>query len=131
MKDYPIRLGPLALLLTLIAICLTVLGILTYTTAQADLRLAETYAATVRERYALETEGQEFVRDLYDDPFSAMLDADGPDMNGLMQVVLENEDGLSLTVGFRLNGVEPEIRAWRYEKAWAEDTAIGNLWDGN
>ena len=46
MKDLPIRLGPLALLLTVISICMTVFGILTYATARADMNLAETYAET-------------------------------------------------------------------------------------
>ena len=49
----PIRLLPLALLLTVISICLTVLAILTFSTAGADLRLAEKYAETVRTRYEL------------------------------------------------------------------------------
>ena len=58
----PIRLLPLALLLTVISICLTVLAILTFSTAGADLRLAEKYAETVRTRYELEIEGQEFLQ---------------------------------------------------------------------
>ncbi len=41
MKQIPIKLGPLTLLLTVISICLTVLAILSFTTARADLRLAE------------------------------------------------------------------------------------------
>ena len=44
----PIKLGPLALLLTVITICLTTLAILTLTTARADLRLAEKYAERFR-----------------------------------------------------------------------------------
>ena len=39
MKQIPIKLGPLTLLLTVISICLTVLAILSFTTARADLRL--------------------------------------------------------------------------------------------
>ena len=61
MKELPIRLTPLALLLTVISICLTVLGILTYTTARADMNLAETYAETVRTRYELEARGQNWI----------------------------------------------------------------------
>ena len=54
MKHVPIRLGPLALLLAVISICLTILAVLSFTTGQADLRLAQRYADTVTERYALE-----------------------------------------------------------------------------
>ena len=61
MKQVPIKLGPLALLLTVISICLTVLAILTFTTARADMALAEKYADTIRLRYELEAEGQSFL----------------------------------------------------------------------
>ena len=54
MNKAPIRLGPMALLLTVISICLTILAILTFTTARADLRLAQKYAETVQARYAAE-----------------------------------------------------------------------------
>ena len=64
MKQVPIKLGPLALLLTVISICVTTLAILTFTTARADLRLAEKYAQTVETRYALERQGQEFLHEL-------------------------------------------------------------------
>ncbi|MBQ3392333.1 MAG: hypothetical protein IJG52_02855 [Lachnospiraceae bacterium] len=62
MNQVPIKLGPLALLLTVISICLTVLSILTFTTSGADLRLAQRYADTVKARYALESEGQAFLQ---------------------------------------------------------------------
>ena len=60
MHQVPIKLGPLALLLTIISICLTTLSILTCTTSGADLRLAQKYAETVQTRYSLEREGQAF-----------------------------------------------------------------------
>lgn len=61
MRHIPIKLGPLALLLTVISICMTVLGLLTFTTARGDLSLAEKYGDTVRLRYELEAEGQAFL----------------------------------------------------------------------
>ena len=60
MKKPPFRLGPLALLLTVISICLTILAILTFTTARADLRLSAEYAQTTKARCALEAQGQEY-----------------------------------------------------------------------
>ena len=57
MNRIPIRLGPLALLLTVIAICVSSLGVLSVADAAADLRLAERYAETVRIRYELEEKG--------------------------------------------------------------------------
>ena len=58
MRHVPIKLGPLAVLLTVISICMTTLGVLAFTTARADWSLAEEYADTVRVRYELEAEPQ-------------------------------------------------------------------------
>ena len=53
MKELPIRLTPLALILTVISICMTVLAILTCATARADIHLAETYAETAEKTCSL------------------------------------------------------------------------------
>lgn len=127
MKDIPIRLGPLALLLTVISICMTTLAILTFTTARADLSLASTFADTVQERYALEAQGQAFLEEL--------------DRNGLAQDMEPDESGVYWKTidygGSHLRiGVAPkadgsyEIRSWRQEREWNQDTSIGNLWTG-
>ena len=50
MKRIPIKLGPLALLLAVVSLCLTTLSILTFTTARADMALAERFADTVSSR---------------------------------------------------------------------------------
>ena len=65
MKQLPVKLGPLALLLTVISICLTTLSILTFTTARADASLARKYADTVTARYSLMNQGEEFLRDAH------------------------------------------------------------------
>lgn len=128
MKELPIRLTPLALLLTVISICMTVLGILTCTTARADMNLAETYAETVRTRYELEVRGQDWVDDL--------IDADGqtglvPDEDGVIREDFRSEDGLILHAGIVIEGGgRLRIVEWRYEHEWEEDTSIGKLWDG-
>ena len=128
MKQVPIKLGPLALLLTVISICLTVLAILSYSTARADMRLAEKYASTVTDRYALEVEGQTLLREIRrgGDPPNAETDEDGT-----LWVLLER-DGFRLRMGLAPgeNG-EYEVVAWRQDKEWTQDTDIGNLWAGN
>lgn len=121
MKQASVKLGPLALLLTVISICLTVLAILTFTTSRADLRLAEKYARTVSERAALEAEGQEFLRGVRLGTADAV-----PDGDGIYWYTAER-DGASLTVGVTAEG---EIVSWRHEKAWAQDPEIENLWPG-
>ena len=54
MRQVSVRLGPLALLLTVIVICMTVLGLLAVTTARGDLSMARRYADSVEKRYGLE-----------------------------------------------------------------------------
>ncbi len=108
MNKAPIKLGPLALLLTVISICLTTLAILTFATARADRRLAEKYAATVQLRYELDEDGQKWLRDAADDD----------------EIVLE-KDGSTLTIRVE-NG---EVTAWRHERAWEEDLDI-DVWPG-
>ena len=131
MKQTPVKLGPLALLLTVISICLTMLAILTFTTARADLRLSEKYAQTVETRYALEREGQEFLRELSEtDPADWGLMDWEKDADGICWISFE-KDNTSLRIGFRPDREKGyTLVSWRQETGWAEDDSIGDLWDG-
>ena len=111
MNHVPIKLGPLALLLTVVSVCLAILAILTFTTAQADLALAEKYAETVQTRYELESQGQSF------------LAAAKP---GDRQVF--EQDGMRLTVALDENGT---VTCWTLEREWSPGETIGGLWAGN
>ena len=127
MKQVPIKLGPLTLLLTLISICLTTLAILNFTTARADLRLAEKYAATVQARYALEVQGQEYMSRLA----SRLETAPEADADGVSRVVLE-QDGTRLHIGLVPDGAGGyEAVVWRHEKEWTQDEILDNLWSGS
>ena len=128
MKQVPVKLGPLALLLAVISICLTTLAILTFTTARGDLSLAEKYAATVSDRYALEAGGQAFLRDLAEDAPMALMDAER-DADGVQWVTLEHGDA-RLRIGLAREDGGYRVSAWRHDRMWTEDTDIGNLWDG-
>ncbi|MBQ9685833.1 MAG: hypothetical protein IJV41_04690 [Oscillospiraceae bacterium] len=128
MKQVPVKLGPLALLLTVISICLTVLAILSFTTARADSRLAEKYAETVQTRYALEARGQEFLADLYEsDPSLMDMEWDG---QGVWWTTLELS-GARLRIGVKASGGEYTVVAWRHDREWSQDELIGNLWLGD
>ena len=132
MNQVPIRLGPLALLLTIISICLTTLSILTYTTSGADLRLAQKYADTVRVRYELEKEGQAFLEEAEDAlafgmPLS-VLDGASPAPGGAVTGTFE-QDGTVLTV--KLSQAPDgglSVDEWIIVRQWEEDGSIGNLW---
>lgn len=127
MNKAPVRLGPLALLLTVISICLAILAILTFTTARADLRLAEKYAETVQARYALEQDGQEYLCRL-----SAGTEAaPEPDEDGMRRVELER-DGFLLRIALLDDGQGGwTVLSWRQEKRWEQKETIDNLWSGS
>ena len=131
MKQIPIRLGPLALLLTVISICLTVLSLLAFTTARADMRLAEKYADTVGIRYALEAEGQTFLAEADAAAAQGMLDAmDGleRDAEGVWWYTIEG-DGSRLRIGLLPANGAVDVEAWKHERLWEEDDSL-NLWPG-
>lgn len=140
MNEVPIKLGPLALLLTIISICLTTLSILTYTTSGADLRLADKYAETVRIRYDLEREGQAFLQEADETlssglPLNALFDAMPAPGGGITKTF--EQDGTTLTV--TLLPTSPSsasgtagyrISEWKILRQWEEDNSIGNIWSG-
>lgn len=111
MNHVPIKLGPLALLLAVVSICLTVLAILTFTTARADLALAERYAETVQTRYALEQQGQCF------------LETARPGAKKEFE-----QDDMRLRVTLDENG---EVTDWVFEKEWTQEIEFSGLWLGN
>ena len=127
MNKAPIRLGPLALLLAAVSICLTILAILSFSTAQADLRLAEKYAETVQTRYALERTGQEYIAALN----AGRETAPSPDDEGVIRAEFEN-NGYWLRIGLQDDGHGGfDIISWRHEKTWEQDEIIDNLWSGS
>lgn len=132
MKEVPIRLGPLALLLTVLSICMTTLGILAFTTARADLSLAEKYADTVRERYAREAEGMEYLQDVRESLASGAgaVDFEERDEDGVIWKRI-GDGNRGLLIGLRIkDGKSLEIVSWRLENRWEEEPASGNLWSG-
>ena len=128
MKHVPIRLGPLALLLAVVSICLILLAILSFTTGQADMRLAERYAATVQERYELEAEGQEYV--------SIVARGDAPEsgqdeINGVLGSLVHETGELQLQFRLEKNARGAyDITAWKFIRDWEEDTSLDNIWTG-
>ena len=131
MRQVPIKLGPLALLLTIISICLTTLAILTYTTAEADRRLAERYGQTVETRYKLESQGQEFLRDVD----RAIRDNNSPalvpyktEAYNVYEKIIEDGDA-SLTVRIENDQRQSRILSWKMIRSWEEDKEV-NVWNG-
>lgn len=134
MKHIPIRLGPLALLLTVISICMTTLSILAFSTGRADLSLASKYADTVKNRYGLEAQGMAFLKDAQEAvdqgiELSSLTDTT-TDEEGVTWKRIEGEEA-SLSIGLIPNeDLGYEVTSWRVEKPWDAETSIGNLWTG-
>lgn len=118
------RLGPLTLLLTVIAICLAVLSILALSTARADLAMAEKTAATVREDYQLEIQGQEFLTS----GLTHGLTSGEQQSDGTLRKVFTSGNK-SLIIELRPSGETYEILRWQFETSWSPNEEM-NLWSG-
>ena len=128
MNEVPVKLGPLALLLAVISICMTILAILVFSTGRADRSLAEKYAGTIKERYELEAKGQALLSEVSDDLAQGFLLM--PDEDGLIHDEI-TEGNTTLSIAIRPVGASDyKVEGWRIERQWEEDTGMGNLWDG-
>ncbi len=129
-----IRLGPLAFLLAVISICMTMLGILAIATANADLRIAGKYADMVKIRYELEAEGHIFLSEAgtFAEAGAALylLPDTETDTDGVTRKVIRREDW-RLHAGIRLDEAgKIEIVSWRIDRAWEPEPGMGDLWNG-
>ena len=121
MKQTPIKLGPLALLLTVVCICLVTLSILNFTTSRADDSMSRRYADTVTVRQQLTAEGERF-----------LYEADQQLAQGGTLTTTEQtfeQDGYTLTVRLTQTGDTYEIAQWQLEKQWEEKNEM-DLWPG-
>lgn len=128
MKQIHVRLGPLALLLTVIVICMTVLGLLALTTARGDLSMAQRYAESVETRYSLEAKGQAFLYEATRDPGSLdLLESDG---DGIRWKEL-SEEGISLRIGLAVQRNSFRVVSWQFmQESWEPQENISGLWSG-
>ena len=114
-------------------VTITVLAFLALSTAQADLRLAERYAATVTEQYARELQGQRFLREAEEWTAAGNSIATLPDVesdgNTVTKTITEGSGSLVITL-FEEDG-EVRVSGWKTLPLREEDTGMGNLWSGS
>ncbi len=122
-----IRLGPLAVLLTVVAISLSTLAILTFSTARADKALAERFASSVKIRYELEKEGNRFIERLYSDP--AVSSDPSVTIEDDRMVYTLSKEGYTLTITAAKDG--GALSKWQIRKEWEHEDRIDNLWGGD
>ncbi len=134
---HKIRLGPIAVFLTVIAAVLSTMAILAVSTARADTVLAERFARATRIRYELEADGNRFL---------SAADGVSPDASGNRSlpegedvsygedgsIVYETEkEGYGLVVRIRAdeNGGY-SIEEWKIYRIWHEEDPMAGLWNG-
>ena len=123
--NHKLRLGPIAIFLVVVAIILTTLATLTLATTNADKVMAERFAAVTANRYELEAEGQQFLRD-FDEKA-----AGGTVTEQDRQTKIERD---SYTLEIRVS--EPDangdykIEKWDLKKNWKADDPFTHIWKG-
>ena len=119
MKRITIHLGPLALILTVITICMSTLGVLSVSNAYADKRLARRYAETVRIRYELEEQGQQYLKEVNEGGAAGETEKVFRLENYTLTVSLQEENGTYV----------PKL--WKIRRDWEEQPEIKDLWMGD
>ncbi|MBR1780607.1 MAG: hypothetical protein IJ751_04290 [Oscillospiraceae bacterium] len=133
--SHKIRLGPIAIFLTVVAIVLSTLAVLTVATSNADRVMAQRFADVTQIRYELEADGARFLQ------AAAEAAADGRDVG-------EDTDATPLTDGgyacaleregytLRIEITQPdgagnfEITKWKISKNWDMEDPMDNVWKG-
>lgn len=133
MRQKPTKLGVLALLLLVISISLVTLGVLTFSTAQADLRLAERYGETSLQQYQREQAGQAFLEEVRQtlDSGGKISDLSDVIQNGDMYEKTFTVGNASLCVGLREDGQgQFEVVRWETKPQWSPQEQTNDLWGG-
>ena len=131
---HKLRLGPIAVFLTVVAIILTTLATLTIATSRADAVLAERFATMTAIRYSLEKEGNEFLYEVTQKlengtSLNSISDLNRTD-NGMYEYKAE-KDGYELKIRLAPEGSDSfSIEEWKITKIWNEEELSQDIWLG-
>ena len=129
-----LRLGPVAVFLTIIAVILTTLATLTIATSRADVVLAERFAEMTRIRYSLEAQGSEFLSGLAEELNAGASLSSISELNRRADGIFEykaERDGYELVI--RLTESDEDlydIKEWKITKVWEEEDLNQGIWAG-
>ena len=123
----PPPVGGVSLLVVFAVLCLTVFALLSLSTVQADVRLADASVRAVSEYYAADRQAQEILARLRAGEFPEEITMEG-DVYGYTCPISENRN---LKVEVRLRGSEYTVLCWQSVPAeeWESDDTL-ELWDG-
>ena len=127
--EHKSRLVPVAVFLTIVAMVITTLALLTVATSNADRVMAGRFANITQTRYELEAEGEKFIASV------AAGQAAG------MEGAAASDDGYSFTAekdGYRLEveaaapdaGGNVEIKKWKLSRIWNSSDPLNDIWQG-
>lgn len=116
----------LSIILAVSVLSVVILSVLTFSTADADRRLAQRYADQAKETCLLEAEAQEWLC-AFDDRLQA-----GEITEHKISERIGREDGRNISI---ILSVDPEARtyqieAWKVNLPVMKEQAFDNLWDG-
>ncbi len=129
-----LRLGPVAVFLTVVAVILTTLATLTIATSRADVVLAERFAEMTQIRYSLEAQGSEFLSNLAEELEAGASLSSISELNRKADGIFEykaERDGYELVI--RLTESDEDlydIREWKIIKVWEEEDLNQGIWAG-
>ena len=129
-----IRLGPIAVFLTVVAVVVATLAVLSTSTANADKVMAERFADVTKARYELEARGQLFIQKYDEQVRSGSVDPGklGAEKSGSGEVKEIKGKGYILEVGVSSAGPDGKYRVtgWKLKKQWNADDPYSNVWKG-
>ena len=129
MRKKRFQVGSVAVLFSVVVLCVAVFAVLTVLTASSDARLSRQYGEHVRSQYACENLGQQWLGEI--DGWIAGKNAlpDGTEVNG-NTVQTEIIEGTSvLNIRLTLSGAGYEIDRWSCTTQWQPDEGL-KVWQG-
>lgn len=137
MKNEPVRLGWLSILLVVVILCMAIFGVLSLSTARADLRLAKMQAEQVEARYLQESEGEQWIADMTQrfggKPVNEGVSVpEGTSLaNSTLSTVIEDEEGHTLSIEIDVSVPAPyPVLVWKHGSVWTADDGMSGIWDG-
>ena len=133
MDTKKVRLGSISILLSVVILCVTVLAVLSLTSARADALMAESFGEQTKSYYELQAEGQAFLAEIdemirkggYETAAAYIeLDEDG----NLVQVI--EKDSMKLTIVLAKDDTSKtgyQVLSYRTEVLWEEDLTLDLL----
>lgn len=132
--EHKTRLGPVAVFLTIVAMVITTLAILTVATSNADRVMAGRFANITQTRYELEADGERFIAAVAAGEAEGMegVTAGGTDEEGAAYSYAAEKDGYRLEVeaGTPDAAGNVEILKWKLSRIWNSSDPIDDIWQG-